>query len=1754
MAVPLDSRASGDDDLVAAWFDSLSPLKVDIVGDFVGKELFAIVGEALLVHCILQEQVDFQGASIAHVMGYHQFPQSTDSREPVGFQVLHAVHAVELTLSRMKERGCNFHILWFDSYRDLCVPPMGSDEVASKAPLSFQFMSTKCDKFEAHRKDNPLQFVMCSNGRVAGAGRSVSSVGCRMHLHQSLGYRMASLGYRVAFLDDIEIRSSKVFTSVVNPHRDLKPLGDEQALKRQEISMESDIVAAVPEINTGRELSTREIISIYSLGNILLSLPEVTGVAMELAAVLLIQLTILRYREISRRALPELKLDLGTQHHDIMTKFYQTACITLENWDTNKWPSTKWDAFDFFDGRVFAHALQCSYTLDLSSQIYQEVQLLARVLYRLSGVDVSLYIHGQPRAHRQASVSAALQSSLCSRRLITSSAPDVATSGDQLGHVLPFSHPVLDQHLSNVVLVTRDEIEQPARVFSDLTHWHNHTKPIDPKHIPRAPDRWTLKRNQRHMANVIAYSASLTGASGKIINPEIIVVSKTTSSVAKEALNAGGKAKQKPKSGKDRALEAAAALKKEKIHLKNQNVNSFWKTRCIEFQKERSLAKRYLAVGKFLSGLSPEQLNLVGSEVLLFLCSLLVEMQGSKGIPSLHRSNILGMLWSRLGELQRLPVTAAVAEQVAGLSHALQTPMSNLDSSLSKRGLPFPFSSKEVRLPDPKRARQFQLNFCGPFMDRSFDSSPDPRVPFQPDAWQKRVLDAIDQNKSLFVVAPTSAGKTFISFYAMKRVLQTNDDDVIVYVAPTKALVNQIAAEVQARFSKSYRHDGRGVWAIHTRDYRINNPQGCQILVTVPHILQVMLLSASNAKTPKSWARRVKRIIFDEVHCIGQSEDGIVWEQLLLLAPCPVIALSATVGNPLEFKEWLEGTQQAKGFELEMITHSSRYSDLRKFIYHGSDSEFSGFQPVDNLPLPGLDSSYGKSDNFTFIHPIGAMSGRNADTLNDLSLEPRDCLALWNCMNKHQTDKFFVDPSLDPTRFLPRVLKKSDVVKWDRALRDQLESWMNEPDSPFDKVRLELLGDRYKQISTVPTSEDEQSPGQNTTNDSSNQLNSVFFLIQDLRSCDALPAIIFNYDRVRCENILEAILIKLHSAEDEYRSGPVWVKKMADFQKWKRVQEKSKAIQNKTKQSKAASKGTDEAGNGATKHGLLREKIDYEPSHWTSFDPDAPIAEFTLADHTKISRDELEKSLRDLQWLKISTRLISALKRGVGVHHAGMNRRYRQIVEMLFRKGYLTVVIGTGTLALGINMPCKTVVFTGDSVFLTALNYHQGSGRAGRRGFDVLGNVVFHGLAPHRALEVMSAKLPDLRGQFPTSVTLILRLFQLLHGTENCKYATNAVHSLLTQTRLYLGGPKAQMSIYHHLRFSIDYLRRQQLISEKGVPLNFSGLIGHLYFTENAVFALHCLLKEGYFHQLCSDMSKSASRQKDVMEEIVLVLAHLFCRLPCDKYENQAWLRDIVRPSASVVLLPDLPESAARMLEKHNAETLRIFKNYVATYVSQHLAEVPDNRLPLTKLEVNPSFHPCSVADALPWLDEPKIRSPFASLSGLTDDFATIGELCGTVRDGVFLDDSGIPYIPVSPHETGGVPWNAYLYDFFKHGDYEALVRANGIRRGDVWFRLKDFSLILATITTSLANFINHADSDDAEAMLDVCDAGDNLEEFGAEEIPTGEWGELLEEQSEDAGEPERPTWAADGTLANVYRVFEMVRLEFDKKFVKVWT
>jgi ATP-dependent RNA helicase HelY len=102
----------------------------------------------------------------------------------------------------------------------------------------------------------------------------------------------------------------------------------------------------------------------------------------------------------------------------------------------------------------------------------------------------------------------------------------------------------------------------------------------------------------------------------------------------------------------------------------------------------------------------------------------------------------------------------------------------------------------------------------------------------------------------------------------------------------------------------------------------------------------------------------------------------------------------------------------------------------------------------------------------------------------------------------------------------------------------------------------------------------------------------------------------------------------------------------------------------------------------------------------------------------------------DLAVLGYST-FLGQLEAGVAAHHAGMVPPFKEVVEACFVEGLVKVVFATETLAVGINMPAKTVViekltkFTGDHhAFLTPGEYTQLTGRAGRRGLDELGNAV----------------------------------------------------------------------------------------------------------------------------------------------------------------------------------------------------------------------------------------------------------------------------------------------------------------------------------------------------------------------------------------------------------------------------------------------
>ncbi|KAF6231914.1 hypothetical protein HO173_009751 [Letharia columbiana] len=145
------------------WYGRLSVRRVDLVGDYAGQELFLLEGDSLLLRCFSNADLDLDR----------------------GFQLLHAVYAVEYFLQGLIQRKCNFHVVFFDNHRELCLPrgvPVIDRPKYLLARAAIQrhlsvnlrqshpaleihsFASEQDTAFRAYLKATGIYFVMCHDG------------------------------------------------------------------------------------------------------------------------------------------------------------------------------------------------------------------------------------------------------------------------------------------------------------------------------------------------------------------------------------------------------------------------------------------------------------------------------------------------------------------------------------------------------------------------------------------------------------------------------------------------------------------------------------------------------------------------------------------------------------------------------------------------------------------------------------------------------------------------------------------------------------------------------------------------------------------------------------------------------------------------------------------------------------------------------------------------------------------------------------------------------------------------------------------------------------------------------------------------------------------------------------------------------------------------------------------------------------------------------------------------------------------------------------------------------------------------------------------------------------------------------------------------------------------------------------------------------------------------------------------------------
>lgn len=198
-------------------------------------------------------------------------------------------------------------------------------------------------------------------------------------------------------------------------------------------------------------------------------------------------------------------------------------------------------------------------------------------------------------------------------------------------------------------------------------------------------------------------------------------------------------------------------------------------------------------------------------------------------------------------------------------------------------------------------------------------------------------------------------------------------------------------------------------------------------------------------------------------------------------------------------------------------------------------------------------------------------------------------------------------------------------------------------------------------------------------------------------------------------------------------------------------------------------------------------------------------------------------------------KIVKLLEKGIAYHHAGVTSVFREMIELLFSKGYIKLLFATETFSVGINMPTRTVVFTSMKKYsnkgfrwLYSSEYTQMSGRGGRRGIDKVGHV-FHLTnfyviqennfpAAQTMREIMSGKPSSMESKFRINSNVILKLISVGNNNfENFIKNSMVSNSIQKQKKMYneilsslKKKKKAMFTMFDTIRTDIKDIKKYQ--------------------------------------------------------------------------------------------------------------------------------------------------------------------------------------------------------------------------------------------------------------------------------------------------------------------------------------------------------
>lgn len=623
---------------------------------------------------------------------------------------------------------------------------------------------------------------------------------------------------------------------------------------------------------------------------------------------------------------------------------------------------------------------------------------------------------------------------------------------------------------------------------------------------------------------------------------------------------------------------------------------------------------------------------------------------------------------------------------------------------------------------------------------------------FKLDPWQMEVIDKLNAQESVLVCAPTSSGKTVLSTYF------ATVGKKVMYVVPSKPLAFQVAALFHQIL-------GDGV-AVFVEDFSYIPSTGIQIAIGTPYQLETQL--------PKLGDFEVA--VFDEIHNLNRHE-GDSYERIIKWHTGNFLALSATIQNPSTLLNWWRLIKPS--LTISVVEYEHRFINIQRHVWDPTTSKINNLNPLSCLEVSDFKNgtagtSFTPLDTMSVWEQIEERFGVDSSSSESDSESETDKAS---STHKQAPRVPEIDVSyLEPTTFFksnPRIAL-NDVRDYEQAQKKFLATL------PEEQLT-EILADSY--LDDGKTSEAE--------------VDLVEFIF-DLRRKKLLPAITFNIQSGACRNMFRTLI---KSLEDHEQSCYPYHYPDLEFRAklYKSYQQRREKLQTDTsekeleqimmafeKKELAAYQKTItdnyvrncDRAKQRLKRPEGRKKVigsDGFVGDWTQQHIDNVTANLRKEYNDLISANQIEntdlfekhaeycvnatpmkanqirqirKTIIKKTGLKIdyTNPLIQGLKRGIGLYVQDLPDVYLQIVQELAQNRELGIVISDESLALGINMPFRTAVIMGWQGYndFGSLLFQQMAGRAGRRGYDSEGHVVFANV-PWKSM--MKSQLESITGK-----------------------------------------------------------------------------------------------------------------------------------------------------------------------------------------------------------------------------------------------------------------------------------------------------------------------------------------------------------------------------------------------------------------------